>query len=106
MLEPCQLMSIKRLNIEIPRDDATLRLECIKIVKRFTDQIFNKRASFRSIAKKTNVSHELIRSIYKNPQKNLSRKVMKKFVQTCTRRDLIQTVKIIHKEKGMFTCPK
>jgi hypothetical protein len=96
----------KRYNREIPRDDATLRLECIRIVKRIVDRINNKRASTRSIAKKANVSNVLIHLICKNPDRKLSRKVMKKFVQSFTRRDLIQTVKLIHREKGLLTCPK
>jgi threonine synthase len=100
------MITKKRLDIEIPRDIEALRELCVPIVKRFISQIKNKRASTYSIGKKTGVSYELIRLIVNKPDRNLSRKVMKKFVQTCTRRDLIQTVKIIHKEKGMFTCPK
>ena len=99
-------MSHKRYNRDIPRDEATLRAECIKIVKRLISQLNNKRASFRSIAKKANVSHNLIYLIYKDPDRKLSRKVMKKFVQAFTRRDLFQTIKIVNREKGIYTCPK
>jgi len=96
----------KRYNRDIPRDISELESLCVPIVKRIVDRINNQRASYRSIAKQANVSYVLIHLICKNPNRKLSRKVMKKFVQAFTRRDLIQTVKLINIERGEHTCPK
>ena len=99
-------MSKIRLNDEIPRDLKSLEELCVKIRKRFIDQIDNGRATFRSLGEKTGVSYETIRTLYNDRTHPLNRKSMIRLVRTCTRRDLFQTVKIIHKEKGIFTCPK
>ena len=83
-------MLIDRTNRAIPRDMDTLGKLCRPIIRRFISQINEDRATFRSIGKKVGISHVSIYSIYKNPNKDLSRKVMIKILRTCTRKQLVK----------------
>ena len=98
-------MTKLRLIADIPNDKELQDKLCAKIINRLITQI-NKGKTFRELGDKTRVSYETLRTLYNDPDHSLSRKSKIMLIRTCTRRDLFQTVKIIHKEKGIFTCPK
>lgn len=83
-------------NRVIPNNLDALRRLVRPVLQRFKTQINKETASYRSIGKRAGISHEQVRLMVQNPEKNLSRKTMIKLVQRCTKRQLILNKKPIH----------
>jgi transposase len=72
-------------NRVVTNDMKALRALCRKVRSRTITQINDERISVRKAAKKMGISHWTLLDWKKNPDKNLSRKLMKRIVMRMTK---------------------